>query len=293
MVIHHKFDPHHPQANGQAESTNKVLCPTLTKVVEGSQCDWEQKLNNVMWVYRTAYKTSINSMPYELIFGLNAILPIDFLIPTLRVATSLGWTSHKLSDRVEELERLGERRQTAIMGIYAENHRQKEWYDSKVHTKEFQKGDLVLVFTLKKHAQKLKMRGLEPYVINEITFGGAVCLETLDGEPMANFINGSCLKHFHEPLTPKILEKMHAAMTRKLAIENMKKEAQEEARQRAAKAKARRHQISIVDTINTDEADYVPLMLLQVGIAQAKTTCSALLDSRVVVGSEFYGRTRL
>ena len=82
------------------------------------------------------------------------------------------------------------------MGIYAEKHRQKQWYDSKVCTKEFQKGDLVLVFTLKKHKRKLKMRGLGPYVINEITLGGAVCLETLDGEPMANFINGSCLKTF-------------------------------------------------------------------------------------------------
>ena len=90
------------------------------------------------------------------------------------------------------------------------------------------------------------MRGLGPYVINEITSGGAVCLETLDGEPMANFINGSCLKRFHEPLTPKMLEKMHAAKTRKLAIENMKKEAQEEARQRATKAKARAPNLSCV-----------------------------------------------
>ena len=58
-----------------------------------------------------------------------------------------------------------------------------------------------MVFTLKKHKHKLKMRGLGPYVINEITSGGAICLETLDGEPMDNIINGSCLKRFHEPLT--------------------------------------------------------------------------------------------
>ena len=44
MVIHHKSAPYHPQANGQAESTNKVLCIALTKVVEGSRSDWEQKV---------------------------------------------------------------------------------------------------------------------------------------------------------------------------------------------------------------------------------------------------------
>ena len=95
--------------------------------------------------------------------------------------------------------------------------------------------------------------------------GGAVCLETLDGEPMANFINGSCLKRFHEPLTQEMLEKMHATKTRKLALETMKSEAQEEARQRAAKAKARQHQISVVDRTNKEDVDYVPPMLLHSG----------------------------
>lgn len=36
MVIHRKSAPYHPQANGQAESTNKVLCTVLTKIVEGT-----------------------------------------------------------------------------------------------------------------------------------------------------------------------------------------------------------------------------------------------------------------
>ena len=163
------------------------------------------------------------------------------------------------------------------------NGRQKYWYDSKVRTKEFQKGDLVLVFTLKKHKRKLKMRGLGPYVINEITSGGAVCLETLDGEPMANFINGSSLKRFHEPLTQEMLERMHAAKTRKEALETMKSEAQEEARQRAAKAKARRHQVFAVTSINNKDADYIPPMLLEVGIDGTNNTCIALLDSGAVV----------
>ena len=59
------------------------------------------------------------------------------------------------------------------------------------------------MFTLKKHKRKLKMRGRGPYVINEITFGDAVHLETLDGEPMANFINGSCLKQFSWTFNPR------------------------------------------------------------------------------------------
>ena len=41
MVIHKRSTPYHPQANGQAESTNKTLCTVLTKIVGQSRTDWE------------------------------------------------------------------------------------------------------------------------------------------------------------------------------------------------------------------------------------------------------------
>ena len=67
-----------------------------------------------------AYKTAVGETPFELVYGLNAILPIKFLVPTLSVAKNLEWTGHELSKRVEELERLDETRLLAIMGMYAE-----------------------------------------------------------------------------------------------------------------------------------------------------------------------------
>ena len=78
--------PYHLQANGQVESTNKILCNILTKIVGNSCTDWELKLNSALWAYRVAYKTAIGTTPFNLVFGLDAILPIEFLIPTLRVA---------------------------------------------------------------------------------------------------------------------------------------------------------------------------------------------------------------
>ena len=137
MVIHKKYAPYHPQANGQAESTNKTLCTALTKIVEGSRSDWEQKLHSVLWAYRTAYKTAIGTTPFDLVFGMNAILPIEFLIPTLRVAKELEWTGHELSERVDQLERLDETRLLAVIGLYAEKRRRKHWHDQFVKTGRF------------------------------------------------------------------------------------------------------------------------------------------------------------
>ncbi|MCO5603819.1 hypothetical protein L7F22_057972 [Adiantum nelumboides] len=48
MVIHWKSAPYHPQANGQAESTNKILVTVLTKIVSDSRGDWDQKLHSAL-----------------------------------------------------------------------------------------------------------------------------------------------------------------------------------------------------------------------------------------------------
>ncbi len=125
MVIHKKSAPYHPQANGQAESTNKILCTVLKKVVSDTKTDWELKLPSVLWAYRVAYKTAIGTMPFNMVFGLDAILPLEFPIPTLRVAQQLEWTGHELSERLEEIEKLDETRLKAVAGMYALKRRQK------------------------------------------------------------------------------------------------------------------------------------------------------------------------
>lgn len=83
MVIHKKTAPYHPQANRQAESTNKVLCTVLTKIVNDNRFDWDQKLHSAIWAYRVAYKTVLGTTPFNMVFGLNTVLPLEFLLPTL------------------------------------------------------------------------------------------------------------------------------------------------------------------------------------------------------------------
>ena len=150
--------------------------------------------------------------------------------------------------------------------MYAEKRRQKWWHDKKVRTEEFQQGDLVLLYTLKNKKRKLKLRRLGPFIINEITNGRAIHLETLEGEPMGTFINGSQLKRFHEPLTDDMIERMHAAKSRKLAFEQLKADAQAKAKEWAAKAKAKNLQISMAKIIEVAIEDYTDPLLVPLGI---------------------------
>ena len=149
MVAHKKSAPYHPQANGQAKSTNKILGAMLTNIVSDNRSDWELKLHASLWAYRVAYKTSIGTMPFNMVFGLDAIIPMEFLIPTLRVAKELNWTGHELLKRLEDLEKLDETRLATVHDMYALKQRQKKFHDSHISMREFKLGELVLLLTLK------------------------------------------------------------------------------------------------------------------------------------------------
>jgi len=60
-------------------------------------------------VYRTTYKSPTQSIP--LVYGIDAVLPLELQIPSLRIAIQEGLTedeNHKL--RLAELEALDEKR---------------------------------------------------------------------------------------------------------------------------------------------------------------------------------------
>ena len=62
--------------------------------------------------------TNIEHTIIALRMALNAILPMEFLIPTLKVANLLEWIGHKLFERFEQLEKLDETRLFALIGMY-------------------------------------------------------------------------------------------------------------------------------------------------------------------------------
>jgi hypothetical protein len=48
MILHRRSTTYYPQANGQAENTNKVLKTVLTKMVNANRTDWDTKLHTAL-----------------------------------------------------------------------------------------------------------------------------------------------------------------------------------------------------------------------------------------------------
>ena len=86
LIKHRKTTPYHPRANGQIEKTNGILCKIITKTVQGSNTDWDARLYDALWAYRCAFKVITKFTPFQLVYGLEAILPIELEVQSLRIA---------------------------------------------------------------------------------------------------------------------------------------------------------------------------------------------------------------
>lgn len=200
LIKHRKTSPYHSRANGQTEKTNGILCKILTKTIAGSATDWDEKLWGALWAYRTTYKVTTKYTPFQLVYGQEAILPIEFEIPTLRIAIEnrLGDVD-SLQDRLTKLESLDENRRDALFNTYVAQQRRKTFYDSKLAPKQFNVGDLVLLYDSQffKFPGKLQIHWLGPYEVVNINPNGSAQLKDFEGKLLPTCINGYRLKTYY------------------------------------------------------------------------------------------------
>ncbi|CAL9017106.1 unnamed protein product [Prunus brigantina] len=199
----HSFSAsYNPSSNGQAEAFNKVLCNILKKMVSGNKRDWHERLPEALWAYRTTIRNSTGCTPYNLVFGSEAVLPLEVQLPSLRVALQLTNPDENANVRLAELEALDEKRLAAQQRLEIYQAQVAGAFNRKVKFRSFSIGDLVLtvrrpfVITRKMHG-KFEPKWEGPYVITKVFSKGAYELSNAEGKCVYPCVNGKFVKKFY------------------------------------------------------------------------------------------------
>ena len=163
--------------------------------------DWNTKLIDALWAYRTAYKVTTKFTPFQLVYGQEAILPIELELPSLRIAINerLGLIE-SLEARINMLEKLDETRSQAYLNTAAIQKWRKSYYDSKMKDKKITPTDFVLLYDnrFQKFPKKFRLHWLGPYKVRVMHANGSFDLEDFAGNVLPTQINGNRLKVYHK-----------------------------------------------------------------------------------------------
>ncbi|XP_058189230.1 uncharacterized protein LOC131306819 [Rhododendron vialii] len=89
IQIHHST-VYRPQMNGAVKAANKNVEVIIKKTAESAR-DWHEQLPLALWGYRMSIRTSIGAVLPSLVYGMEAVLPIELEVPSLRVMAECGY----------------------------------------------------------------------------------------------------------------------------------------------------------------------------------------------------------
>ncbi|GJU78972.1 reverse transcriptase domain-containing protein [Tanacetum coccineum] len=76
-VVHRFSTVYHPQTNGQVKNTIQAIKCILEKTIGNNRKGWSYKLDDALWAFRTAFKTSLGTTPFRIIYGKACHLPVE------------------------------------------------------------------------------------------------------------------------------------------------------------------------------------------------------------------------
>jgi hypothetical protein len=135
--------PYYVQANGQAEASNKVLIKIIKKRIKDNPRRWHEKLSEALWLHRTSRHGATKVTPFELVYGQEAVLPMEIGLQSLRVTgegSLLAKEYHELMmDKIDDVPKADLKRWKREK----EKIKIAKAYNKRVMEKLFQVGDLV------------------------------------------------------------------------------------------------------------------------------------------------------
>lgn len=194
------------KANGMIERGHRSLKAALAKMTDGGEGSWLDNLHAVLLADRCTVKSTTGFTPFYILYGREAVLPIEITLPTWRV---LKWDeAHTTEDllrlRARQLQRRDEDMEEARLHQQRKRLDGKDRFDTEKSLRRgtISNGDIVLLHDAvqeidKSASTKLSYRWLGPFRISQADqTKGTYLLEELDGTKKNGTYAGSRLKKF-------------------------------------------------------------------------------------------------
>nr|GEX18185.1 reverse transcriptase domain-containing protein [Tanacetum cinerariifolium] len=196
-VTHHLATTYHPQTSDQVEVSNRRLKCILERMVRENRASWLDKLDDALWVFRTAFKTPIGFTPYKLVYEKLCHLPIKLEHRVYWALKHVNFDLKTAGDHQKlQLNELNELRDQPYENSVIYKERTKKLHDYKIKNHIFNVGDQVLLFNSRFNifSGKLKTHWSGPFTVTQVFPYGTIELSQPNGP---NFkVNSHRVKHY-------------------------------------------------------------------------------------------------
>ncbi|XP_071739415.1 uncharacterized protein [Rutidosis leptorrhynchoides] len=175
----------HPQAKGQCEVTNRDIVHAIKARLGMKRNGWVDELPKVLWAHRTTHKNSTGETPFSLVYGSEAVIPVEITVLTKRL---LSYSEEENDERLRtKLDYAKERWEMASIRKAANKQCVAKYYDKRIQARTYKVGDLEWRDNQASRAQntgKLGPNWEGPYKVIGISNTGTYKLAELKGDPI-------------------------------------------------------------------------------------------------------------
>ncbi|XP_072084489.1 uncharacterized protein [Arachis hypogaea] len=120
-IKQHFSSVEHPQTNGLAEATNKVILHALRKKLDDAKGLWAELIPDIIWGYNTTIHSTTKETPFRLVYGSDAMIPVE--ISQSSLCTELANQTTQDIARQSELDLIEElRSSTTVKHLAMQQH---------------------------------------------------------------------------------------------------------------------------------------------------------------------------
>jgi hypothetical protein len=169
-------------------------------MINSAKSNWHLMSYSTLWAYQMSVKTATGFSPFQLVYGLEVVFPIECHIPSLKLVVQLLPDTSPLEEQLLYLEQLNEQHRDAALANEAHKHKVKFQYDRSICPHIFSEGDLVLIYDQDRDplgVGKFKPMWFRPFIIKEALKKGAYRLDDFEGNALAEPRNGLHLKKYY------------------------------------------------------------------------------------------------